>query len=190
MEFQKKEKVGMRAIKLFIGLGNPGDEYENTYHNVGYQAVDWLLGTETATMKPAKGAFLYIKTESGVWIKPLVFMNESGYAVREALKLWKIKPEEMIVFHDDSDLRLGDFKISINRGAGGHKGVESIIASTGTKNFFRVRIGIRPEEKNSERRQKASELVLETIGQKNQKELFAAFENIRNALVEKKILFM
>ena len=117
---------------LITGLGNPGKEYKRTRHNVGYLVID-----ELAKQKP----------NDVVLLKPQTFMNKSGTAVIEAINFYKIKPADLWVVHDDVDLELGEFKISKNRGSAGHKGVESIIKRLGTKDFWRVRIGIHPVEK-------------------------------------------
>jgi len=85
-------------------------------------------------------------------------MNESGKAVKEAVKYFRAKPEEILIIHDDSDIELGKYKISFGRGSAGHQGVESIIKSLGTKNFWRLRIGIRRTK-----RKKAGEFVLKKI---------------------------
>ena len=134
----------MKKIKLVIGLGNPDPQYEKTYHNVGHSMVDYLQRQETRDKKQ-------IKTE--------VFMNKSGLFVKEALKKEGVKPEQLLVIHDDSDIELGRFKVSFGRNSAGHKGVQNIINQLKTKDFWRLRIGIRPP-KNKE---KADELVLKNI---------------------------
>jgi len=114
---------------LIAGLGNPGKEYEKTRHNIGFRVID-----ELAKNKPSEAVLL----------KPQTFMNNSGEAVNTAVNFYKIKLADLWVIHDDIDLPLGEIKISQNRGSAGHKGVESIIKKLGTKDFNRVRIGIRP----------------------------------------------
>lgn len=115
---------------LIIGLGNPGKKYGNTRHNVGFRAIDELK---------------LFDLESVVLAKPKTFMNESGKAVKNLLKNYHLKPNSLILIHDDIDLPLGKIRIAKNRGAAGHKGVESIIKVLGTKNFVRFRIGIKPK---------------------------------------------
>ena len=115
---------------LIIGLGNPGKKYENTRHNVGSRVIDELK---------------LFDLESVVLAKPKTFMNESGKAVKNLLKNYHLKPNNLILIHDDIDLPLGRIRIAKNRGAAGHKGVQSIIDELGTKNFIRFRIGIRPK---------------------------------------------
>lgn len=115
---------------LIVGLGNPGQKYENTRHNVGARVINEL---EPLNLKNV------------VLVKPATFMNESGRAVKALVKSYKLKAESLIVIHDDIDLSLGKIKVSFGSGSAGHKGVQSIIDSLGAKDFTRVRIGICPE---------------------------------------------
>ena len=130
-----------KTIKLIIGLGNPGRKYENTYHNAGFLFVDYL---QNGKWQMANGPLRRSDSEASKWLKSNVYMNESGGFVKKALKQHGAKPEELLVAHDDSDIELGKFKLSFGRGSAGHKGVESTIKVLGTKNFWRLRIGIRP----------------------------------------------
>jgi PTH1 family peptidyl-tRNA hydrolase len=175
-----------RGMVLVIGLGNPGTDYENTYHNVGALAVDELStammnggGTRWETYKKL---FSYTQTDGWIFVKPLTFMNVSGAAARAAARKFDLPPEHMVVIHDDSDLPLGTFKISRARGAAGHHGIESIVAALGTNDFTRVRIGIRPPHEI--KRKKAEDLVLKTITKSSAavlREVFAAAgEKLKN----------
>jgi len=114
---------------LIAGLGNPGKKYEKTRHNIGFRVIDELA-------KQQSGDF--------VLLKPQTFMNNSGDEVSAKVNFYKIKPADLWVVHDDIDLKIGEFKISRNRGSAGHKGVESIIKKLGTKDFNRIRIGTCP----------------------------------------------
>ncbi|MCX6759079.1 MAG: aminoacyl-tRNA hydrolase [Candidatus Nealsonbacteria bacterium] len=115
---------------LIVGLGNPGPKYKFTRHNVGFRVIDKLA---PLTLKGV------------VLAKPKSFMNLSGQAVRNLLKNHKLKPDNLIVVHDDIDIPLGKIRINKNRGAGGHKGVQSIVNELKSKNFIRFRIGIQPK---------------------------------------------
>ncbi len=131
---------------LIVGLGNPGKKYEKTWHNVGSLVIDELesLGFPDVTLA-----------------KPGTFMNESGKAVKKLVQNNKLKTGGLVVIHDDVDIPLGEIKIVKNRGAAGHKGVESIIESLGTKDFIRIRVGICPptgKPKNAE------DFVLKSFG--------------------------
>jgi peptidyl-tRNA hydrolase, PTH1 family len=162
---------------IIVGLGNPGAEYEYTYHNAGWLAIDaWMARTTKATLKHYKKLLDFAETDDAVFIKPLTYMNESGKAVREALKQFGGKPENLIVIHDDSDLTIGAYKVSYARGAGGHKGVQSIIDALKTNAFRRVRIGIRPAREA--KRQKAGEFALKTITPAHRKILAGLFAGI------------
>jgi PTH1 family peptidyl-tRNA hydrolase len=124
---------------LIVGLGNPGKKYQNTRHNVGFRVIDELE---------------FLDREKVILLKPKIFMNLSGRAVKPLIAKYKIPVANLWVVHDDIDLPLGRIKISKGRGSAGHKGVESIIKDLGTKNFVRFRIGIQPKTgkpKNSER---------------------------------------
>ena len=130
----------MDKIKLIIGLGNPGKEYERTKHNAGFLFIDEL---ENESFPPTgdvpKGQKIKITLA-----KSQSFMNESGKAVADLIKFYKLKPENTLIVHDDIDILWGNYKFSFGRSSAGHKGVESIIKSLKTKNFWRLRIGIQP----------------------------------------------
>jgi len=136
-------------MKLIVGLGNPGAEHEGTRHNAGFLAVDsiisnnqypitWKLDKKTNTLV-AKGE---LNNKRVIFAKPLTFMNNSGLAVRTLLDFYKLKPEDLIVIHDDKDIPLGETRVQTGRGPAGHNGVKSIIEHVGTKDFLRIRVGI------------------------------------------------
>ena len=162
------------AKKIVVGLGNPGSEYEATYHNAGMLALRALAAAlegngEEIIFKPHRDLFLYARGENGglALVIPLLYMNESGNAAKEALKKFGASPRDMIVMHDDSDLKVGSYKIAAGRGAAGHHGVESIIRTIGSGEFTRVRIGIRPPAEKT--RKKAGEFVLKKISAKDRR---------------------
>ncbi|MEJ2032092.1 MAG: aminoacyl-tRNA hydrolase [Deltaproteobacteria bacterium] len=132
------------------GLGNPGSKYESTRHNIGFLALDYLARRHDCSFADSKWQALCCKTllwgKPALLLKPQTYMNESGRAVAPIASFFKIPPEKIIVVHDELDLPLGRVKIVIDRGAGGHNGIRSIIAELGTKHFCRIRAGIgRPE---------------------------------------------
>ena len=169
---------------LIIGLGNPGSEYENTYHNVGFLALDAIIANTTRGEMPDwkmhKKLFSYARLENAIFIKPLTFMNESGLAAKEALKKFDAAIQNLTVIHDESDLPIGEFKISSGKNAAGHRGVQSIIDHIGTNEFQRIRIGIRPVEEGV--RKKASAFVLTRIKTREQATLEGVFQEIAKAL--------
>lgn len=144
---------------LIVGLGNPGEKYKNTRHNIGFRAVDGLAADfqfsafdfqKISNIEFSKGE---IGSQKIILAKPQTFMNESGRAVKKLIGSWSLEIGNLIVIHDDIDLSFGKIKISKSSGSGGHKGVESIIENLGTKNFVRIRVGIQPERgkpKNTE----------------------------------------
>ena len=125
-----------------IGLGNPGEQYKNTRHNVGFMAIDeFAEKNDFPEFKlQKKSNALISKKENTLLIKPQTFMNESGKAVKEILK--NNPAENLIIIHDDIDLPVGKIKIIKERGSAGHKGVESIIKNIGNEGLIRFRIGI------------------------------------------------
>ena len=130
-------------MKIVVGLGNPGKEYENTRHNAGWMVLDLLAGGERWT-ENKKARAIYVKKGGFELMKPTTFMNNSGLAVAYVLKKRGVAPSDIIVVHDDKDLKLGEYKIQAGRGSAGHNGVQSVIDQIGTKDFTRVRIGIAP----------------------------------------------
>lgn len=132
-----------------VGLGNPGEEYRRTRHNVGFRVIEALaeLGGKGKFKKKYKGEFAEIAvpacTEIRVGLlKPQTYMNRSGMSVKEAVKSLGITAEDVIVVHDELDLPLGKIRIKKGGGTAGHKGLESVREFLGTSDFVRVRIGI------------------------------------------------
>lgn len=134
-------------IKMIVGLGNPGKEYEATRHNVGFWLLDELAWQWKATFKEEKKFFGEVarvgRSEGDVWlIKPMTFMNRSGQAVAALAQFYKIEPEEILVVHDELDIECGRIKFKLGGGNGGHNGLKDIQARLGTPNFYRLRLGI------------------------------------------------
>jgi PTH1 family peptidyl-tRNA hydrolase len=135
---------------LIAGLGNPGSQYEKTRHNVGFMVLDHMADGSNLTYSESKWKALTVKTvfwdNPAVLMKPLTFMNVSGYAVSAAANFYKLQTENIIVVHDDLDMAVGRVKIMSGGGDGGHKGVRSCIEHLGTRDFTRIKVGIgRPE---------------------------------------------
>jgi PTH1 family peptidyl-tRNA hydrolase len=136
-------------VYIALGLGNPGSEYENTRHNIGFKVVDRLAFENRVKFKVGKGAYFFViikdsssQTEPFLVAKPLTYMNLSGVAAKDLLLDFNEKIDSLVVVHDDIDLDLGTLRIKRDGGSGGHKGVESIINSLGSPNFLRIKIGI------------------------------------------------
>ncbi|MBI3343061.1 aminoacyl-tRNA hydrolase [Candidatus Gottesmanbacteria bacterium] len=133
-------------MKLIIGLGNPGGQYESTRHNIGFMVVEKLgreLSATTVTWtEDNERKALVARAGDVILAKPLTFMNNSGLAVGGLIRYYKLSPEDLWVIHDDIDLPLGKIRIRLSGGTGGHHGIESIIASLKTDSFVRFRLGI------------------------------------------------
>ncbi len=173
MEYNKQ-----MGTRLIIGLGNPGPEYEGTYHNVGAMALDaWIAECDPgAVFRKHDDYFEYATSGSIIFVRPLVFMNESGLAAREAVRVFDAKPESLLVLHDESDMPLGDYKLSRGGGSAGHKGLQSIIDHLHTDEFWRARIGIRnPKERT---RKKAGDFVLKPVSAAHRKILVGVFSEL------------
>ncbi|BCB28529.1 peptidyl-tRNA hydrolase [Sulfurimicrobium lacus] len=144
----------MPGIRLIVGLGNPGLEYEDTRHNAGFWWVERIAAARKA-MFNAEKKFHGLTTRAHLdghetWLlKPQTFMNRSGQAVGALAGFYKITPEEILVVHDELDLAPGDARLKKGGGHGGHNGLKDIIAHLGTPDFWRLRIGIgHPGDKN------------------------------------------
>ncbi len=182
--FSEASRAASNGVKIIIGLGNPDKEYENTYHNVGILFINQILNIKNQNDKSKfkkTNYFEYLNIDGLIFIKPLTFMNESGKAVKEAMKYFsrnkKVRPEEILIAHDDSDIELGKYKLDFGRSSAGHKGVESIISSLKTKSFWRLRLGVRTKEK-IKARAKAGEFVLKKLTPFDQKKIKEVFEKI------------
>lgn len=133
-------------MKLIVGLGNPGKEFEATRHSIGFSIVNYLAKKYKETFELDKNlesevVGIKMNGKKVVLAKPQTFMNSSGRAVRKLSGKYKSKPEDITVIHDDLDIPFGKVKLSFERGTAGHKGVESIIKALKTEKFYRVRVG-------------------------------------------------
>lgn len=169
----------IKGIKLIIGIGNPGERYKLTYHNAGLLFISFIRENRRGRLhfKTHKsGKFSYTRLDGTIIAHPLTFMNSSGNAVLKAMKFFGIKPEEILIVHDDSDILLSKYKICFGRGAAGHHGISSIIELTGTKSFWRLRIGIRKAA--LWKTKKAGSFVLKKINPSDRKKITELFGEI------------
>jgi peptidyl-tRNA hydrolase, PTH1 family len=155
-----------KTPKVIVGLGNPDPDLTNTYHNVGIlalEAVAQKLQNESATEhKSGRGKYCrYLAMDGRYLVWPLVYMNDSGRAVQEALAMANADKNDLIVLHDDSDIPIGEAKIYFGGGSAGHKGVQSVIDHLHSQEFWRLRIGIR--NLSEQVRKKAEDFVLTPI---------------------------
>ena len=133
-------------MRLFVGLGNPGPKYARQRHNIGFMAADAIYARHG--FPPWRSRFRGLATEGQLGaervllLKPQTYMNESGRAVAEAARFYKLPPEDVVVFHDELDLAPGKVRVKTGGGVAGHNGLRSIDACLGTREFTRVRLGI------------------------------------------------
>ncbi|MEA3296055.1 MAG: aminoacyl-tRNA hydrolase [Patescibacteria group bacterium] len=157
---------------LIIGLGNPDKKYQKTRHNIGFRIVDAFaeknnfLDFELNKKLESLISENVLNNEKIILAKPQTFMNNSGKAAQKIVKNLPVKSLKILVVHDDIDIEIGKIKISENRGSAGHKGVQSIIDELKTKNFTRLRIGIRQP---NQQRKITEEFVLRNFAQNEEK---------------------
>jgi PTH1 family peptidyl-tRNA hydrolase len=137
-------------VKLIVGLGNPGIEYQFTPHNLGFLAVDRIADDRNVEIRNRQCRALTARTRIGneevLLAKPETFMNLSGLAVQELLNEYELRPEtDLIVIYDELDLPMGTIRIRKRGSSAGHNGMKSIIGALGTQEFVRIRLGIAPE---------------------------------------------
>ena len=144
MFFNKNRTSGVEW--LLVGLGNPGDKYDNTRHNVGFAAIDQLAEELRVPVQKLKHRALTQSVELGgakvLLMKPITYMNLSGEAVGEAARFYKIPADHVLVISDDVSLPVGKLRVRRGGSAGGHNGLKSIIQHLGTDQFPRVKIGV------------------------------------------------
>lgn len=167
----------MQSI-IIVGLGNPGKKFENTKHNAGFMALDaFAKKNNFPEFTESKKYQSEISEKDDVLlVKPQTFMNDSGHAVKKLTTNYSLTTTHLLVVHDEIDLPLGKMKFSKDSGAGGHKGVDSIIASLGTKDFARLKIGI------ANGSHEAIEVVLEKFSPQEQEILNGVIEKSVQAL--------
>jgi len=163
-------------LKLIVGLGNPGFEYQKTRHNVGYLFLDWLEENHQDWIEQNKIRLL----------RPTKFMNRSGFEVQEISSYYKIPVENILVVQDDLDLDFGVYKLKksgVSSGDGGHKGIRSIIEQLKSDKFIRLKIGIgRPENLNNNNYSEISDYVLSNFTKEQFEELPEIFAEIFSQL--------
>jgi PTH1 family peptidyl-tRNA hydrolase len=139
-----QEEVG--EMKLFVGLGNPGKQYEHTRHNIGFEVIDECSRVFNIPLDQSKHKGLYgigfYKGEKIILLKPMTYMNLSGESIRAVSDYYQIDIEKTVIIYDDLDLPTGKVRLRQKGSAGGHNGIKSTIAHLGTQEFNRIRVGI------------------------------------------------
>lgn len=187
-----------KNMKIIIGLGNPGDKYKYTRHNIGFFFADklrekWNFPDFEMNTKfnayLSKGTFEIRNSNFEILlIKPATFMNLSGTAVRSILDFYKLTPEDIIVIHDDLDIAVGNYKISRNVSSAGHNGIGSIIEKIGTQDFTRIRIGVEMETGRQARKIPGEDYVLQKFLEDEIKKIYPALLQIIETELPKLIL--
>ena len=170
------------SLYLVVGLGNPGREYQNTRHNIGFMAVDAFARSVNVTFSKVQSKALITKTtlenSQLILAKPQTYMNLSGQAVSGLLNYYKIPKEHLIVIHDDIDLPLGTIRIRPGGGSAGQKGIGSIIEKLGSQEFARIRLGVgRPQGQMD-----AAAFVLLPIAKEDMEFLPVLFSKVNEAI--------
>ncbi len=159
---------------LITGLGNPGKEYEKTPHNMGF----WVLDYFKARYFPSKDwarerTLIDLTTEELALMKPLQYMNRSGFTIKNYMETNGISPENLWVVHDEFDLLWGEVKVDFDRSSAGHKGVQSIIDELGTQKFWRFRVGVKPAQELAIPLDEYLTKTTENITEKQEEELLS-----------------
>ena len=182
--------------KLIIGLGNPDQEYQDTRHNIGFTVIDHIAKKNNCDSfelnKKTSSLVLKCKIEKTTVIlaKPQTYVNKTGEAALKLKNFYKIKPEDIIVIHDDLDIPFGNVKVSFDKNSGGHKGIESVMKALKTKKFFRLRIGLAKPALTKARQQSEKKrdefvvkMVLSKFSPSEQEQLKKTFKEGYNKLI-------
>jgi|688.fasta_scaffold03889_16 PTH1 family peptidyl-tRNA hydrolase len=164
-------------MQLIVGLGNIGDNYKHTYHNTGFECLDFMTKQAEFSYKKQFLGATYNKNDT-IYLKPHTYMNNSGQSVLALKQYYNIQDSDIIVIHDDSDIILGEYKIQTNRGSGGHHGIESIFQHISPA-VTRIRVGIRSERFIGK---KAQEFVLKSISKEDKVILDQVYKQIQDSL--------
>jgi PTH1 family peptidyl-tRNA hydrolase len=176
-------------MKIIIGLGNPGKEYEKTRHNAGYNVIDKvhkLLKFDDFKEKSKFEALVSegeYNNEKVILVKPLTYMNLSGKTAASITKFYKLLFHDMWIVYDDLDIELGKFKIKEHGSAGSHNGMESIISSIGSENFPRIRLGIDSRTEKQRTNGKGKNYVLAKFNKKEEAIIFDIIDKAAESII-------
>ena len=169
-------------MRMIVGLGNPGKQYANTRHNAGFSVIDLLCEKLGVSLDKEKFKALYGIVQHGsekvIIVKPLTYMNLSGEAVSALMRYYDIPVEDLIVVHDDLDLPVGKIRLRTKGSGGGQKGMGNIIDHLGTKEIFRIRIGV-----GNDKDIDTKDYVLSPVGKEDLPSYEAALSKARDALI-------
>ena len=164
-------------MKLIVGLGNPGREYKNTRHNMGYMLIDKIADEKGLSFDKEKFKAKYLEyiynDEKILFIKPLSFMNLSGGVIKKYVDFYKIDLKDILIIHDDLDMSFGRIKIVNDSSSGGHNGIKDIENNLGSKNYTRLKIGI-----SNDKTINTKDYVLSKFSNEELKQLDGIFSNL------------
>ena len=173
-------------MKVIVGLGNIGEKYAKTRHNVGFIMLDELARQNSGVFRLEKKflaaiAEITMYRQKVLLVKPQTYMNTSGQAIREVIRFYKLDPErDLLVIYDDLDLPVAAVRYREKGSSGGHNGIKSTIEELNTNNFSRIRIGIgRPEDKSE-----VGNYVLSNFGKKELAEIYAEYDQVQKIIAE------
>jgi len=176
-----QETFNIQNIKLIVGLGNPGKEYTKTRHNAGFLFLDYLCESFLTENKfKSEVSSININSKKILTTKPLTYMNSSGEAVLAISQFYKINPEEILVVHDDLDIKLGEYKLQFNKGPKVHNGILSIENMLSSSEFWRLRIGIDNRDGELRKNISGSDYVLGRFTQEELDVLAQTFKAIKD----------
>ena len=180
--FRRAARPGDEDRWIVVGLGNPGEKYSATRHNMGAMVIDVLLGRTGASLKSHKSGCVIAETtldgERVVLARPTTYMNDSGRPVRELARWYKVQPDRLVVVHDELDIPFEEVRVKDGGGTAGHNGLGSIASHLGTRAFVRIRVGIgRPPGRRG-----AVGHVLDTFSSSERKELPFVIERAADAV--------
>ena len=168
-------------MKLIVGLGNPGKEYENTRHNMGFMVIDAYIKKKDLKLDKNKFDGLYTKTkingEEVIFLEPQTFMNSSGSCVKRIVDFYKIDIDDILVIHDDLDIDSFKIKLKESSSSGGHNGIKDIENKLGSNNYKRLKIGI-----SNDKSKDTKDYVLGKFSKEEKKELDKTIEMCLNLL--------
>ena len=168
-------------MKLIVGLGNPGREYENTRHNIGFQLLDYIADRKNLDFSKEKFNGKYaeynVDGEKIILVKPLSYMNLSGNVVSRFANFYKIDVNDILVIQDDLDMRFGRIKIVNNSSSGGHNGIRDIEKFLGSKEYVRLKIGI-----SNDRTKDTKDYVLGNFNKEDIDKLNEIYDNLVNVI--------
>ena len=181
----KTNDTNSKIEKIVVGLGNPTPKYENTRHNAGFLAIDYILKSNIVKINKenirkfqAVITDLYINNVRCLFLKPITYMNNSGEAVEAVINYYKLSVKDLLVIYDDISFDVGEIKIKKKGSAGGHNGIKSIIYDTGEEDFVRIKIGV---GKKPHKDYDLAKWVLSTFSETEKEKLDSAFEKAKKA---------